>query len=166
MPSTTSQADGMLLHHTLGNGDFNVFINMGRNISCAVSILNDPSTAATLIDHAISECYLKSRPVYIALPTDMVQKKVEGTRLERPLDLKFPKNDEEKENYVVDVVLKYLNAAKNPIILVDACAIRHRVSSPLLHIWPLSHQLILKGAGRDPRAGEKDWSAHLRCTYG
>jgi pyruvate decarboxylase len=28
---------------------------------------------------------------------------------------------------VVDVVLKYLAAAKNPVILVDACAVRHRV---------------------------------------
>ena len=129
VPSTISQADGMLLHHTLGNGDFNVFANMSRNISCSVSMLNDPSTAAVLIDNAIRECYLKSRPVYITLPTDMVQKKVDGTRLERPLDLKFPKNDVEKEDYVVDVVLKYLNAAKNPVILVDACAIRHRVSS-------------------------------------
>lgn len=27
----------------------------------------------------------------------------------------------------MDMVLKYLQAAKNPIILVDACAIRHRV---------------------------------------
>ena len=27
----------------------------------------------------------------------------------------------------MDVVLKYLHAAKNPIILVDACAVRHRV---------------------------------------
>jgi pyruvate decarboxylase len=27
---------------------------------------------------------------------------------------------------VVDVVLKYLHAAKNPVILIDACAIRHR----------------------------------------
>lgn len=26
-PSTISQKNGMLLHHTLGNGDFNVFTN-------------------------------------------------------------------------------------------------------------------------------------------
>ncbi len=117
----------MLLHHTLGNGDFKVFANMSREISCAVSLLNDPHQAATLIDDAIRECYLKSRPVYISLPTDMVQKKIEGKRLEKPLDLEYPANDEEKENYVVEVVLKYLRAAKRPIILVDACAIRHRV---------------------------------------
>ena len=108
------------------NGDFNVFANMSKEISCAVAKLNDPNEAATLIDYVLRECWVRSRPVYIMLPTDIVQKKVEGERLKTPLDLSFPKNDREKEDYVVDVVLKYLHAAKNPIILVDACAIRHR----------------------------------------
>ncbi|KAF2257498.1 pyruvate decarboxylase [Lojkania enalia] len=125
-PSTTSQRDGMLLHHTLGNGDFNVFSKMSTQISCAVSMLNHQHEAAMLIDNAIRECWLHSRPVYIALPTDMVQKKVDGDRLNTPLDLSYPPNDPEKEDYVVDVVLKYLHAARNPVILVDACAIRHR----------------------------------------
>lgn len=136
-PSTISQRNGMLLHHTLGNGDFNVFANMSRQISCATSMLNDPHEAATLIDNAISECWIKSRPVYISLPTDMVMKKVEGARLDTPLKLEFPPNEEEKENYVVDVVLKYLQAAKNPVILVDACAIRHRALSE-------THEFVVK----------------------
>ena len=85
-------------------------------------------TAADLIDHAIRECYLQSRPVYITLPTDSVTKKVEGERLKSPLDLSFPPNDEELERFVVNEVLKLLHAAKKPVILVDACAIRHRVS--------------------------------------
>lgn len=126
-PSTLSQKNGMLLHHTLGNGDFTVFQKISANISVAVAMLNDPFDAATMIDHAITECYLKSRPVYISLPTDMVQKKIEGARLKTPLDLEFPDNEKEKEDYVVSVVLKYLKEAKNPVILVDACAIRHRV---------------------------------------
>jgi pyruvate decarboxylase len=125
-PSTAAQKDGMLLHHTLGNGDFNVFSKMSTQISCAVSMLNHQHEAAVLIDNAIRECWLKSRPVYISLPTDMVQKKVDGDRLNTPLDLSFPANEPEKEDYVVDVVLKYLHAAKNPVLLVDACAIRHR----------------------------------------
>lgn len=116
----------MLLHHTLGNGNFEVFANMSRDISCAMAKLNDPHEAAGLIDYAIRECWLQSRPVYITLPTDMVQKKIEGERLKTPIDLSFPPNSAEKEDYVVDVVLKYLHAAKNPVILVDACAIRHR----------------------------------------
>ena len=128
-PSTLSQRDGMLLHHTLGNGNFDVFANMSRDITCAIAKLDDPHEAPTLIDHAIRECWVQSRPVYITLPTDMVQKKVEGERLKKPLDLSYPQNEQEKEDYVVDVVLKYLQAAKNPVILVDACAIRHRALS-------------------------------------
>ncbi|QSS52791.1 pyruvate decarboxylase [Histoplasma capsulatum var. duboisii H88] len=126
-PSTASQRDGMLLHHTLANGDFNVFANMSANISCYVAKLNDPHEAAALIDSAIRECWIRSRPVYITLPTDMTKKKVEGERLKTPIDLKRPENEVEKEEYVVDIVLKYLHAAKSPVILVDACAIRHRV---------------------------------------
>ncbi|OAX81058.1 pyruvate decarboxylase [Emergomyces africanus] len=126
-PNTVSQRDGMLLHHTLGNGDFNVFSNMSANISCYVAKLNVPHDAAALIDDAIRQCWLRSQPVYITLPTDMVKQKVEGERLKVPIDLKLPENEVEKEEYVVDVVLKYLQAAKSPVILVDACAIRHRV---------------------------------------
>ena len=126
-PSTISQKDGMLLHHTLGNGNYEIFTKMSTDISVAVERLNDPHQAASQIDHALRECYVQSRPVYITLPTDMVQKKVEGQRLKTPIDLAFPKNDSEKEDYVVEIVLKYLTAAKNPVILVDSCAIRHRV---------------------------------------
>jgi pyruvate decarboxylase len=126
-PSTISQKDGMLLHHTLGNGNFNIFADMSREISCAMAKLSDPYEVASQIDYALQQCWLQSRPVYVALPTDIVQKKIDGERLKTPIDLHYPLNDEAKENYVVDVVLKYLLAAKNPIILVDACAIRHRV---------------------------------------
>ena len=89
-------------------------------------MLNNQHEAAVLIDNAIRECYLQSRPVYISLPSDMVQKKIDGDRLNTPLDLEYAPNDQEAEDYVVDVVLKYLQTAKNPVILVDACAIRHR----------------------------------------
>lgn len=127
----------MLLHHTLGNGDFNVFANISKQISCTVSLLNDVHEAATLIDNAIRECYLQSRPVYIALPTDIVQKKVDGDRLKAPLDLEYPPNDPERENYVVDVVLRYLRSAKDPVILVDARAIRDRALKE-------THELVKK----------------------
>lgn len=126
-PSTISQRNGMLLHHTLGNGDFNVFCDMSKEISCVLVKLNSTDDAAALIDHALQQCWVQSRPVYIALPTDMVQKKIEGQRLAIPLDLSQRKNDESKEKYVLDLILKAMYAAKSPVILVDSCAIRHRV---------------------------------------
>ncbi|CRK31166.1 hypothetical protein BN1723_018443, partial [Verticillium longisporum] len=104
-PSTVSQRNGMLLHHTLGNGDFNVFANMSSQISCNMAKLNNPAEIATQIDYALQQCYIQSRPVYIMLPTDMVEKKIEGARLKTPIDLEEAPNDPEKEDYVVDVVL-------------------------------------------------------------
>ena len=127
-PSVVSQRDGALLHHTLGNGDFTVFQKVFSNISCNVAMLNNASEAATLIDNAIRECYVHSRPVYISLPTDMIAQKVEGARLSTPIDLKFKPNDPEAEDYATDVVLKYLKEAKSPVILFDACTLRHHVS--------------------------------------
>ncbi|KAL4924307.1 alpha-keto acid decarboxylase family protein [Aspergillus undulatus] len=126
-PHSRSQKDGLLLHHTLGNGDFNAFAAMNKEISVSMARLTDTYDAATLIDNAIRECWIRSRPVYVTLPTDMVTQKIEGERLKTPIDLSLSPNETEKEDYVVDVVLKYLHAAKNPVILVDACAIRHRV---------------------------------------
>lgn len=136
-PSTISQRNGMLLHHTLGNGDFNVFSNMSAEISCDVARLNNPAEIVNQIDNALRLCWIKSRPVYITLPTDMVEKKVEGDRLKEPIDLSEPENESEFEDYVVDVVMKYLRQAKKPVILVDACAIRHRVLDEL-------HELVQK----------------------
>lgn len=123
-PSTISQANGMLVHHTLGNGDFTVFSRMAAEVSCYSALLMDPHQIATQIDSALRECYVKSRPVYLTLPTDVVQMKVEGERLADYIDLSLPANKVEAEDYVVQIVLRYLQAAKKPVILVDACASR------------------------------------------
>lgn len=136
-PSTTSEQNGLLLHHTLGNGDYNVFKTMSSLVSCYVAKLNQPNLIAHEIDTAIRECWIRSKPVYIMVPSDMINEKIEGARLRTPIDLSDPPNDPEKEAYAVDVILKYLYAARNPIILVDACAIRHRVVSEV-------HQLLDK----------------------
>ncbi|KAF5022768.1 hypothetical protein F66182_5183 [Fusarium sp. NRRL 66182] len=136
-PSTISQRDQMLLHHTLGNGDFDVFANMSSQISCNVAKLNKPSEIAEQIDTALRTCWIRSRPVYIMVPTDMVQEKVEGARLDTPIDMSEPKNDPGNEDFVVDEILKAMYAAKRPVILVDACAIRHRVVDEV-------HQLVDK----------------------
>lgn len=126
-PSTVSQENGMILHHTLGNGDFNVFANMSANISVDVAKLNRPAEIADQIDHALRECWIQSRPVYIQVPTNIVKQKIEGAKLKTPIDLSEPKNNPEKEDYVVDVILKSLHAAERPVVLVDVCAARHRV---------------------------------------
>ena len=88
-----------------------------------------PPIVPTQIDSAIRECYIRSRPVYIALPTDVTEMAIrspDNERLSKQLDLTFPQNDREVELYVIDVILNYLHKSRKPVILVDACVDRHR----------------------------------------
>ena len=77
-PSTSLQRAEALLHHTLGNGDFQVFKDMYRAISYKQAYLNDPSTAPADIDRIISDAFVHARPVYLMIPTDIVPKEVSG----------------------------------------------------------------------------------------
>ncbi|CUS09713.1 unnamed protein product [Tuber aestivum] len=131
IPNTISQRNGLLLHHTLGNGDFTVFQNISRNISVTSTILNDPHRAASEIDRVLSACWVKARPVYIGLPTDVASREIPATHLGTPLDLRIPDNEPETESEVVDEIAGLMYSSKNTIILADACAIRHRVLDEL-----------------------------------
>jgi len=142
-PSTLSQRDGMMLHHTLGNGDFRVFADMYKSVTVAQADLNNPVTAPTNIDRVLKECWLKSRPVYIQLPTDMVTKYVDGSALTKPIDLSYPANNEDVEANVVNQILKQLYTAERPCILVDGCVSRHKVHGGILKVHAIANHLIL-----------------------
>lgn len=62
------------------------------------------------------------------LPTDIAYVRIPVRRLQTPLSLEPPENDSETEEFVLDEIVKLVDAAKNDvIILVDACAVRHGV---------------------------------------
>ncbi|CCG84848.1 protein of unknown function [Taphrina deformans PYCC 5710] len=126
-PSTFDQRSGSLLHHTLGNGDFSVFAKMSKSITTTQANLTDPATAGSEIDRVLQACYVRAHPVYLGIPTDMAYAEVSAKPLETKLDLSPRENEEELETYLIDEVLGLIHGAKAPIILVDACAIRHRV---------------------------------------
>ncbi|KAH3674688.1 hypothetical protein WICMUC_003104 [Wickerhamomyces mucosus] len=127
VPSISSQAKQLLLHHTLGNGDFTVFHRMSSNISQTTAFIKDINSAPSEIDRAIRTAYVYQRPVYLALPANLVDDLVSSDLLKTPLDLSIKANDEEAEDEVIDAVLQLVKDAKNPVILVDACASRHDV---------------------------------------
>ena len=128
-PSTTSQRDHMLLHHTLGDGDFRVFANIYKNVTVAQANLHDISTATREIDKVLRECLIKSQPVYIEMPTDMVTKEVDGSRLKTPIDLSVPQNDYAIETLIIDTIIEKLYKAKRPLILVDGGVARHHLNA-------------------------------------
>lgn len=127
-PSTNSQRKKQLLHHTLGDGDFRVFAEIYSRVTVAQAILHDASTATALIDSTLRECWIKQKPVYIELPTNMVTVEVDATPLEKPIDLS-QENPEKDEQAAVSAILQRLYQAQQPILLIDALVSRFRLDS-------------------------------------
>ncbi|CCD22409.1 alpha-keto acid decarboxylase family protein NDAI_0A02510 [Naumovozyma dairenensis CBS 421] len=128
-PSTTSQAKGLLLHHTLGNGDFTVFHRMSSNISETTAMLTDITAAPAEIDRCIRTTYIAQRPVYLGIPANFFDLKVPANLLNTPIDLSLHENEPEAEKEALGMVLELVKKSKNPIIVVDACASRHDVKA-------------------------------------
>jgi pyruvate decarboxylase len=75
---------------------------------------------------------LQVRPVYLTLPTDLAYEKISSSRLASPISPRAPTNDPETQNFVLDQIVRLVEAAKNDVvILVDACAIRHGLRKEL-----------------------------------
>ncbi|KAH7364536.1 pyruvate decarboxylase [Rhexocercosporidium sp. MPI-PUGE-AT-0058] len=126
-PSRTAHRNKAILHHTLGDGDFDVFANMFERVTVAQAKLMDINTAAQEIDRVLETCWRLKRPVYIRLPTDMVPQKLDAALLDTSLNLEPVQNKVEAESAIVDKIVNLLNEAKNPVFLVDTNASRFRV---------------------------------------
>lgn len=71
-PSKDVQGTRRALHHSLGDGDFEHFLRISREITCAQANLM-PATAAREIDRVLSEVREQKRPGYLLLPTDVAR---------------------------------------------------------------------------------------------
>lgn len=71
-PSKDSQAARRIVHHTLGDGDFEHFLRMSREITCAQANLV-PATATREIDRVLSEVREQKRPGYLLIATDVAR---------------------------------------------------------------------------------------------
>ncbi|KAK3656794.1 hypothetical protein LTR56_002775 [Elasticomyces elasticus] len=126
-PTRTSQSQGAMLHHTLGNGDFRIFADMFSRITVAQADLKDPATAPAEIDRVLRRCYTETKPVYIELPVDMVTQTVDATLLDTPIDVSMQRGDPDAESMVLGIILEKLYAARRPVFLVDGAAQRRRL---------------------------------------
>lgn len=78
VPSTALQAKGLKLHHTLGDGRFQVFQDVYSKITCSqshiASSLRDGNVTEA-IDKVIFEALKYNKPTYLTLPTDLLDGK-------------------------------------------------------------------------------------------
>lgn len=127
-PSLVAQKKQLLLHHTLGEGNYDTFNKMADNISQADGILDHPVLAPDVIDRVIREAYIHQRPGYLGFPSDMVNVQVPKLRLDKPLDLSPLKNDPKVQAKVLEKILGMIKNSQNPVIIVDVCCGRYNVT--------------------------------------
>ncbi|MGB8403626.1 MAG: alpha-keto acid decarboxylase family protein [Mycobacterium sp.] len=75
-PSMDTQGARRVVHHSLGDGDFEHFLRIAREITCAQAKLV-PATATREIDRVLSEVRERKLPGYLMLATDVARFPVE-----------------------------------------------------------------------------------------
>jgi len=78
VPSTGLQSQHAMLHHTLGDGRFDAYQNIYKNVTITQANITrknnrtGTSDAGEEIDRVIVQAIKKARPTYLTLPTDLV----------------------------------------------------------------------------------------------
>ncbi|KAK9898845.1 pyruvate decarboxylase [Cystobasidium minutum MCA 4210] len=140
VPSTGFQSKKALLHHTLGDGRYDAYINVYKQLTIAQANLNKgnfragSSEASEEIDRVIRTALTRCFPTYLTLPTDLANAEISDEPLKTPITLDSihkslhePKVDAKVEQSIIKQICQMYEKATKPIVLVDACAIRYGV---------------------------------------
>ncbi len=126
--SMKMQKNRMMIHHSIGlSPDHQIFNNASREFRVAAAEIQSAEGAAEEIDRVLRECFVKSGPVYVFLPIDLVDKEVPAKALETHLDL-APKADEEAVEDAAAKILESLARSKSPALFVDCLVHRHQAA--------------------------------------
>jgi indolepyruvate decarboxylase len=113
MPNMQIREKHAIAHHTLGNGEFDLFVKMTTPIVCAKTILT-PENCIHEVERVIAAAIEFHRPVYIAIPKDYVNERVSLY----PALTKVPvKSDPEVLEEVVSIIVNKLSNSKQACIM-------------------------------------------------
>ena len=114
-----------MIHHSIGFGpDHQIFNKASRDFRVAAAELQSAQGAAEEIDRVLRECFVKSGPVYLFVPIDLVDLPVPAGPLKKPLDLE-PEADDKAVKTAANAILDALEASKNPCMFIDCLVHRH-----------------------------------------
>jgi pyruvate decarboxylase len=126
-PTVDAVRSKKIMHHSLGDGKFDMYESMAKAITAATVVINYAPTAAQDIDHALSTMMRENRPVYIGLSVDIAYETIDSSGLEVPILTTLEPNDPTLERKVVGQIRELLEGSRNPSIIVDGGAVRHQV---------------------------------------
>ena len=133
-PPTTVMENGALVHHTLGDGKFDHFSYMYREITVAQTDLT-AEHAAEEIDRVLRACWDEKRPVHINLPIDVYNKPI--NKPTEPILHKPVVSNKETLDKMLLHATSIINSAKKPVILADFEVNR-------FHVEEYLHQFVEK----------------------
>lgn len=130
-PSTMVMGKGLYVHHSLGDGDFQHFMNMFKEVTVAQTFLTQEN-ADQEIDHILLVCLKERRPIHINLPVDICNKPINKPNkpLLTLLDESTKSNEEILKQFLHDAIPK-IEESKKPIILADFEVNRYEVQQDL-----------------------------------
>jgi indolepyruvate decarboxylase len=112
MPGAPVQASRALMHHTLGNGEYDLFRRMTEPVVCAHAILT-PQNVASETERLIFEALYHRRPVYLGFPADQANQPVLSTAAPLPL----PRSDAAALDAAADAISSALEKASSACVL-------------------------------------------------
>lgn len=125
-PSFNIVENKEVVHHTLGDGDFQVFNKIYSNVTAAQCILTTRNAQAE-IDRVLNICFTEKIPVYIEIPSDIVDKEI--NIYETPIQ--NIETDQESLNSFLKDFSELLGKSKGQAILADYEVSRHKLEKEL-----------------------------------
>jgi indolepyruvate decarboxylase len=111
-PNLPTQEGRALVHHTLGNGEFDLFHKMAEPIVCASAIMTPQNTASEM-ERLIAAALYHRRPVYLAIPSDVADTPV----LDTALTVSAPTSDPASLAAATDAVASALDNSGQACVL-------------------------------------------------
>lgn len=125
-PSIAQQRQNLLLHHTAV--DYNLQLEVFEKITVSAVRITSPTQAARQIDSTIAACLRERRPVYIEIPTDMVDQPCPVSETDL---LPNPIIDQQALSESVEEAVELLEKSQRPIILAGVELHRYGIADLL-----------------------------------
>jgi indolepyruvate decarboxylase len=111
-PNMATQSGRKLVHHTLGDGEYDLFRRMSDPV-VAASVVMTPENAARETERLIFEALYNRRPVYMAFPADLALLPVLG----RAEPIAMPASNPAALKIVADAIVAALERAQSACLL-------------------------------------------------
>jgi indolepyruvate decarboxylase len=98
-PNMGTQSARVIMHHTLGNGEYGLFQKMAEPVVCATAVMT-PQNVAMETERLIAEALYHRRPVYMAFPADYANQPVASSAIPIPA----PESDSKSLNAAVEAI--------------------------------------------------------------